>query len=368
MNPTEPFSDRHAVDRLRETAHAAGLNPTLTPESLGVELDSADDFLSRMKSLDDDEVSKRRSLRRVIIACSSVAAAGVVAVAVLQPWTSPTAAADTPPVLRYEFAAAENIAHAPGKDARATLLELAKAASKAPTATSHGANQHVVTDNWYASIDDNAHKDSVAVIPTVNETWLSAKGSLRLIERRDSPLAPDGRGLPQKGTWDKQPPTSDETHQAGSNDTKAIAALPRTASALKPALLTLTQCDDAARGSVRAHCLLTKMDEYNSFYVVPPRMTSAFWSLLADQDATRLLGTVKDRAGRNGVGISLIHPTRPQYRLVYIVNPATGQLLGIEEILIKADAQLKLKAPAITRFTAFLESEFTDSSGPRSKQ
>jgi hypothetical protein len=288
--------------------------------------------------------------------------------AVLQPWTSPTAEADTPPVLRYEFADADNIAHAPGKDAHAALLALATTASDAPVPPSHGPNQHVVTDNWFANIDDKARKDSVAVIPTVNETWLSPDGSLRLMERRDSPLAPDGRGLPQKGSWDSLPPTSDETNKAGSNDTNAISALPIRMSALKPALLTLTQCDDAARGPRRAFCLLTKMDEYNSFYVVPPRMSSGFFRLLADQGAVRLLGTVSDRAGRKGVGISLINPERPQYRLVYIVSPTTGRLLGIEEILIKSDSRLELKVPAITRFTAFLESGFTAGMGPELKQ
>jgi hypothetical protein len=178
-------------------------------------------------------------------------------------------------------------------------------------------------------------------------------------------LAADGRGLPQKGSWDGLPAKSDETQEAGSIDSRAIADLPRRSSTLKPALLKLTRCDASDQGPQRARCLLTEIDQYNSFYVVPPRVTSALWSLLADQDATRLLGTVKDRAGREGVGISLIPPERQQYRFVYIVSPATGQLLGIEEILIKSDPNLKLRTPAITRFTAFLESSFSNRSGPR---
>jgi hypothetical protein len=362
MTSTEHFNEH---DRLRDEARAAGFDASLTPESLGIELESADDFLARMQSEDAHADSKRRTIRSLVIACSAVAAAAVVAVAVLQPWTSPTAAADTPPVLPYEFADAQNIAHAPGKDATATLRRLAKTASETPAASSGGTYQHVVTDNWYANIDDKADQDSVAVIPTVNETWLSADGGLRLLERRGAPLAADGRGLPQKGSWDDLPAKSDETQEAGSIDAQAIADLPRRSSALKAALLKLTQCDTSGQGPQRARCLLTQIDQYNSFYVLPPRVTAAFWSLLADQDAARLLGTVKDRAGREGVGISLIPPDRKQYRFVYIVSPATGRLLGIEEILIRFDPNLKLRTPAITRFTAFLESGFSNRSGTR---
>lgn len=350
------------VERLRKTALDAGLDPRVDPEDVGVRLDSADDLLARFAAPPADELSVRRTRRFAILAAASIAASAALVLGILQPWSSSPAAADTPPVLDYEFANAQNIAYAPGKDATSALRDLAVAATRSAEPPGRGDVQHVVTDNWFASIGDDEGADDIALVPTLNETWLSPDGSFRLIERTGKPLSADGRGVAKEveGLQSR----ADETQPADSIDPTLLSSLPEDPARLRPALLKATECDRDPAGNPRAWCLIGKVEEYNSTYVVPTRVTAALWDLIAEQGATRLLGEVKDRAGRPGIGISLIPAQRDEYRRVLIADPRTGRLLGVEEILIKTLPDLDVKAPAITSFTAYLTAEHVSQAGP----
>ena len=363
MAPHSSDAGRNEVDLLRQTALEAGLDPRLDPEDLGVRLDSADDLLARLNKTPPDEVSVRRTRRFRTLAAASIAATTALVLGVLQPWQSSPAAADTPPVLDYEFANAHNIAYAPGKDPTSALRELSTAAQAFTEPSGHGDIQHVVTDSWFGSIDDNKGANSIALIPTLNETWLSPDGSFRLIERTGKPLTADGRGVPPRPVEGLKA-RADESQPADSVDPTLLSSLPTDPVQLRPALLKATECDRDASGNPRALCLFARVEEYNSNYVVPPRVTAALWDLIAAQGATRLLGEVKDRAGRSGIGISLIPSDRNEFRQVVIASPETGQVLGFEEILIKTVPDLDVKAPAITRFTAFLTAERVNQAGP----
>lgn len=361
MKPYDPANSPDETDELRGTALAAGFG--LPDAHSDIDLESADDFIARMKFGDTVDVRRRKPVGRIVLAGVGVAAATLVALSVIQPWSSPEASAGTPAPLGYEFADAQNIAFAPGKDPRMALLELSGAAAAVGDIPRTGQFQHVVSDNWFAAYGDDATDSSVAVIPTVLETWLSANGSQRLVERRGNALKADGRGLPQSGAWEKFAALSDDTQPAGTLNANLLSSLPKNEKDLEAALLKLNECGDIPRGPERARCLMNQMDEYNNSYVVPARVTAAQWALLAKQDGLRFLGTVKDRAGREGVGISLTPPDRKNYRFVFIGDLDTGRLLGIEEILIRSDRKLDLKAPAITRFTAFLKAEYDTQSG-----
>jgi hypothetical protein len=354
--------DRNDVELLRDAALAAGLDPRIDPQDLGVSLDSADDLLARFNERPADELAGRRTRRFAILAGTSIAAAAVLVFGILQPWHSSPAAADTPPVLDYEFANAQDIAYAPGKDATSTLHQLSTAARVWPAPAGAGRVQHIVTDNWFASIGNDEGANDIALIPTLNETWLSPDGSFRLIERAGTPLSADGRGITK--TVEGLKPRADETQPAGTINPTLLSALPEDTARLRSALLKATDCGRDPSGNARAWCLMGKVEEYNSTYVVPTRVTAALWDLIAEQGATRLLGEVKDRAGRPGVGISLIPATRNEYRRVLIADPRTGRLLGVEDILIKTIPDLEVTAPAITSFTAYLSSEQASQTGP----
>ncbi|MET0467815.1 MAG: CU044_5270 family protein [Aeromicrobium sp.] len=346
---------------LRAAANRAGIVGLVDPRDLGVELESADQLLARLrKDAPHDELAERRTSRRrrAILFASSVAAVGVLGAGVLQPWSSAPVQAATPALLDYEFADVDAIATATGKDAGVVLEGLASAAGARPESDGSG-TQHVVTDSWFADIDTRTD-DTSALIPQISENWLAPDGSLRIVERRDDPLPADGRGLPDEGAWDDQPATADDTQPAGSIDPDLVADLPTDPAALREALLELSGCPDTEPGTGRSLCLFDQVLALHLTYVVPPDLDAALWEMLADEQGFRSLGDVDDRVGRPGVGISLIADERPEYRLVLIADPHTGRLLGTEQILISSVEDLKIKAPAITGFTAILESRFVD--------
>ncbi|MDQ3156967.1 MAG: CU044_5270 family protein [Actinomycetota bacterium] len=348
------------LELLHRTITSAGLLPLIEAPHEENGLESAEDFVTRMKSIDAHEraIGVRRRLRHFSLAGSSLVAAAALTLFVLQPWQQPVAAADTPPVLDFEFAAARNIAYAPGEDPRAELLALSSAAAEQRPESPEGKVQHVVTDNWFAAVDDNLA--TAAVVPQIDETWLSPDGSLRLVQKRATPLAADGRGLPTAGSWEDFPATADETLPAGSNDADLAHELPADPEGVRDELLSMRGCEDRRRGLARSFCLHQQIVELHRSHVVPSQTHATMWRMLADEEGFRLLGKVKDRAGREGIGISLISDRDPSFRNVLIISPTTGELLGSEEILIKTLPKFDLGAPAITGFTAFLESEYRD--------
>lgn len=360
MTTTPPDWD-FEIQALREAATRAGIVGIVDPRDVGVELESAEQLLSRLpREAPRDELAPRRSRRRrALLLASSAAAVGVLVTGVLQPWGSAPVQAATPALLDYEYAGVDAITTAPGKDAVPALEALAEAAAASPLPSSGSGAQHVVTDSWFADIDTSSD-DASALIPQINETWLSPDGSLRIVERRDDPLPEDGRGLPTEGAWSDQPASADETQPAGSTDPDLVANLPTDPDALRAELLEITGCPDTEVGTGRSMCLYDEILALHQVYVIPPAVDAAIWTMLSGEDGFRSLGKVVDRAGRAGIGISLIDRARPESRYILIADPDTGRLLGTEEILISSVADLEIDAPAIMSFTAILDASHVD--------
>lgn len=358
------------IRALREAAEQAGIRSTINPSDVGIELESAHDLIARLKAQDapHDELAQRRARRtprrRLALIASSVAAAGVLVTGILQPWGSAPVQAMIPAILDYEFASADAISVAPGKSPTIALEQLADAASAMPTQSARIRTQHVVTDSWYADLEATtagaAEAENSVLVPQISETWLAPDGSLRTVERRDDPLPADGRGLPANGGWDDQPATADETQPAGSLDPDLVSTLPTNPDGLRDRLLEIEGCVETKLGTERSLCLYNRIIAIHQTYVTSPQLTAAMWEMLRDERGIRLLGEVKDRAGRAGIGISLIAAKRPEFRQVLIADPKTGRLLGSEEILIAPVEGISLKVPAIMSFTAILESKYVD--------
>lgn len=353
----------------RELMQTTGLSALLNASRTGVEFESPEDLIARLKARDaeraanDDLASRRRRRRWATSLAGAAAAVSTTVLFVFSPWSSPRAVASIPPVLDYEFAQAEKIATATGRDAQQALLDLADAAAAQPAPNRSGPVQHVVADNWFTSRDaDDSRK--TALIPTLNENWLRPDGSRRTVERRSSPLSPDGRGVPTSGDWDDVPAELDETLPAGVLDPEFVDKLPREADDARDVLLDEVGCESRDRGSERTSCLFIQVRDLPHSYVMPPAAMSTLWRVLSDEAGLSLLGKVTDRAGRPGIGIAFISDQAPQYREILIADPSTGALLGTEKVLIKNSPDLKVKAPAIANFTAFIEAEYTDQTGP----
>lgn len=367
MNDHIPPDWDFEIRALRDAATQAGLRRVVEPADVGIELESADQLIARLRATDapHDELAQRRTRRRRIsLIASSVAAVGVLVTGVLQPWSSAPVQAMVPAILDYEFAAADAIAAATGEDPSADLQRLGDAAGSLPTPPARTGTQYVVTDNWYANIDaktaEEAEAENSVLVPQINETWLAPDGSFRIVERRDDPLPADGRGLPAKGEWDKQPTSSDETSPAGSKDPNLASALPTDPDGLRDELLKIADCTETKPGTARSFCLYQRIVTLNYRYVLPPALNAAIWKMLQEENGFRSLGEVKDRVGRAGIGISLIPDDTPEYRYILIADPKTGRLLGSEQILISPIEGIAMKVPAIMSFTAILESKYVD--------
>ncbi|GAA3525125.1 hypothetical protein GCM10022234_22600 [Aeromicrobium panaciterrae] len=350
------------IEALRDAAREAGFTDLISPESVGIQLEGADAILAKAKAseaADPVPIHRRRRTRLALLAVGAVAATTVLVLGIVPLWPDSTAEASTPPVLGFEFAAAADIATAPGMSASDELTRLSRVAATSPPPTGTGTAQKVVTDTWSASIEATRDSVSTVLIPRIVETYLRADGSFRTVERTGKPLSPDGRGLPKQGKWDDDPKSADETLPAGTSDPNFAAKLPLDTDGLAIGILKGSGCRAENVDTVRTNCLFRQVNALYSQYVVTPKLTSAIWAMMAEQPGIRLLGAVDDRAGRSGIGFSLIPEDEPQTRFVLIVSPTTGQLLGSENILIKPDPNSDVKPPAITSFTAFLDSSYT---------
>jgi hypothetical protein len=83
--------------------------------------------------------------------------------------------------------------------------------------------------------------------------------------------------------------------------------------------------------------------------MVSPRLMGAFWRVLAAEPDIYYLGTVRDRAGRLGDAVAADFGGRGDERLVLIISPSTGALLGEEDVFVTNPGKL-----AITRFPAVI--------------
>ncbi|MEG9227618.1 CU044_5270 family protein [Aeromicrobium sp. Sec7.5] len=364
--------------QLRREARELGIPESPSPEETGVELDSADDIIARLRSrhgpileppaaepdspvVDIDTGLLRRRRRVGLAFASGLVAAAVVGLLVVQPWSEQAAVADEPAVLDFEYAAAANIAFSPGRDSAATLLELSAAASRQTSGVGSGPIQHVVTDNWFAELTADEEKSSAGqVIPTFRETWLQPDGSLTVLEHDGKPLSADGR---TDADVERPSGVSSEMLPAGTVDPSASSDLPLEAGPLREALFARSGCESGPPSPATAACIVQAVIDLHSANVVPSEVSAAIWQVMAAEPDLRLLGDVTDRLGREGVGIAIVPPDSPQFRNVLIISPVTGALLGTETVLIAEQPDLDLEAPAIFSFTAYVTTELV---GPSS--
>lgn len=359
---------RDDLEELRRLAKEIGMPGEVRPADHGIVLESPQEFLARMrrtaeavdKTATPDELAHRRRRVGTWLCVAAAAIVGIATVAVANPWAQEEATAETPPVLSYQFAKATDISYAPGKDARSALLALAKAARAQANAPLTSARiQYVQSTNFFSSGEETAKGFTTKLIPTTVQTWTSPDGAQTVLETPSKPLGPDGRGLSKS---EPDPETHKyQTFPAGNIDANRIKNIGSTPAEIRQELVKTADCDPNATDTATAQCLYQEISGLFTQYVIPPKTAAIFWTILANQPGFRTLGDVTDRAGRAGVGISVISSEAPQFREVMIISRATGQLLGVEEILIKSNRKLGLKAPAVNNFTAILISRRTAS-------
>ncbi len=349
MNSPDEDDLLRELELFREEAQARGIDPDAELSRL----ESSDDFVARMRR---QEAHTRRGRRRFAFASAGAVAAGLAVVAGVIVSPSPQAEAETPPILDYEFSSAVRIAYAGGEDASETLSRLASAAAATPSPSMSGSFQYKVADSWFSQEDADG---SAKIVPEIRETWMSPDGGLVSSTRRGRPLRSDGRGVTDDAPADARPIVEKEA--AGTFDASLARDLPRTAEGLTKALLESAGCETTEPGPTRAACLYREVLFIFQNYVVDSDTTAEIWAMLSREKGIVNLGSVEDRAGRDGVGISVVDPLEPEYRNILIASEETGRPLGYEQILIKPVEGLDVPAPSVTSFSSFLESRWVKS-------
>jgi len=296
------------------------------------------------------------------LAMSGVAAAAVLAIALLgvvQPWnTSNTAAAITPPPLAFEFVDAHTLAIRDGRPTADLLLQLSAVASAQPAAEVSGGVQRVVTDSWDLTISQGPQgASSTVVVPNVVETKVSPDGSYSQANRRGEALSADGRSAVPTDL--ALPAQSTDNAPAGSVDASYVASLSQDPRLLRDQLDLKGDCTGVQGSPAQSRCEFRAISDLYSFSVIPSQVEAALWAALAQDPNLIDIGQTRDRVGREGVGISLeLRDSGPE-RLILIIDPKTGHLLGREDLLLGGGRELGITTPAIIGFTAYVSSGWT---------
>lgn len=300
------------------------------------------------------------------------AAAGLIAVAVaclvvlgvnpvgrLRGGGDQSAGAATPPMLAYR------VAEGTAKPAGPLLERVADAAARQPQpagTAGDGGYWYSRSEGWTLNSTVGDGLSASAVVPTVLETWTRPDGSGRLVERQGALEFSNGE---QRGLWQRLRQRTDAT-------TRTEDLPPPAPGGLVPAGVTKLSTDPA----MLARQFLTDRLQGNSpdvpdsverFYAartllmerqpLTPGLRAAVLRVLARDPAVRDLGRVTDRAGRAGVAVAVSDASGglPE-SLRMILDPATGHLLGFEEVLTTDPGALGVAVPAVIGYETLVRS------------
>jgi len=243
--------------------------------------------------------------------------------------------------------------------ARSVLPRLAKAAAaRPPIKQPPGARVSlVVTSEWYMSTAVGGGTSTTVVIPEVDKTWYTPDGAWRQLEHRGHPIVGAVGNEQTLRAAESGPPISDQRFPAGdASNGPDLGTLADNPLVLRRQLLT---APPFGSGGWPADYHLFRVIPLLHHQLVGPALDAAMWRVLAGQSGVRFLGTVTDRAGRRGDAVEFTDSQGVE-RLVLLISPATGTLLGWEDILLRNPGALNIRAfPAVMGYVAFLSDRWT---------
>lgn len=244
--------------------------------------------------------------------------------------------AATPAPLRYTPA---------GEDAAAALRRVADRTAALPDTTGDGRYALVETRSWdLSTLVDGDRRVTSAVVESRTSTWIADDGSGRRARMYQVP--------------GERPHVDDTTSSAGGLSLMwPLRSLPADDAALARELERGHPVENGP-----AERLVAIGDAYRQM-PLPPAVRAAVLRYLATTPGLMLTGRVVDRAGREGLAVSVDSdhsglPTR--YTLIF--DPADGRLLGSEDTLTTTAGKLGVRVPSVIAYTVFLDgSRYTDS-------
>lgn len=279
---------------------------------------------------------ERRPLRGWVLTAAAalvVAIASVPIVRIFSEHTDP-AVASTPAMAQFDPGGREHT-----QTADDVLITLADSASKQPW-TADLPVQLIATQTWHY-----AEQEPTALTAVPSERYLLSDGTVRLIEREAQPLDPDGRistGIDTKSL----PITSDESFPGPETGPEYPSTLSTDPTELVKQLIPEPhECEQTSA------CLVQAIVKLHTSYVLPPTLSAALWTTLADAGQAEYLGQTRDRLDRPAVALRVPTSDADHYTVIY-ADPTSGALLGTDLILTRDDRRLNITAPAVVGFTA----------------
>lgn len=278
----------------------------------------------------------------------------------------PPAQASTPPMLAYPIDPA-TLAAGQGPAAGPELTELSAVAAAQTDPEPAGDIQHTRSQSWLLSVRVEEEGTTMAVEPTIGETWIAPDGSATFVQWRGPGLAPSGE-LDRDVVVDTTPANASvDRLPAGTFDADEAARLSREPAELRRQLLASLAslgCDRPDFPDTAA-CLYLAITDLADRLVLPSDLNAALWQVLADEPGLSLGGEVVDRLGDGAVALAFpvsTWDTDPTLR-VLLIDPDTGRIAGREEVTLSSEL-LELDQPAVTQFRYDLIVDWTDRMGP----
>jgi hypothetical protein len=189
-----------------------------------------------------------------------------------------------------------------------------------------------------------------AWFPTVTERWRSSDGSGRLV-RRNYP--PEFVSTHAAWRWEEadaalhDAEVVDRLVRAGEYSTlkdvwEGVMPLSHNLEILSRQLISVSD------GRPQALLKAVK-DIYHDFGIAEASLRAAILRVLAVIEGLTLAGVTSDRSGREVFGVSAITESQGA-RFTLLFDPATGELNGHQEILVKRAEKLDLKPPGLLSY------------------
>ena len=340
----------------------------------GQQADSGQDLAGTCRAImSSAQPRHRRRLPRQRVwaaaaACAAVAVVAAFITAELRP--RPAGSAASPSMLRYELTGYADPAHVHSLPAaRSRLLSLAKVAASLPPPRHPAADPvgYVATWEWNMTTAVSGGSSASALVPQVDQLWATPGG--RAIEaRRDGPaINLSGAQTPRSLAQAVNSGPSTTTYQYRNQDIRASAwgfGTPVQTMTGSPAQVEndLIRGSEYFQGAVSAgdktFFLMKSIADLNH-QVVSASLEARLWTMLASRGNVDYMGMVRDRAEREGEAFCATVSGAGNERLVLIISPQTGMLLGEEDLFLTNPGGLTIKRfPTVVGYTTYITSKW----------
>jgi hypothetical protein len=293
-------------------------------------------------------------------AATALAVIGAVALSTVAGRAGPGVIA-TPTNLDYHLTGVEQpltATHLP--PARPVLLRLARAAARQPSLGQPPGSDigYVLTREWNMTVAVAGGTSSAALTPQLDQTWTSPDGSFRQVERNGQPqLIGAGSQLTNRAVA-AAPTLRVFSDRTATQFGPVVQRLPTSPAALRAALVHAAPANTFTHVPVPWYLFQTIAGIGHE--VLSSQLTAAMWRVLAAEAQVRYLSTTVDRAGRPGEAVAVDVGGLGNERLVLIISPSTGRLLGEEDIFMTNPGKLTIrKFPAVIGYVVYLREGWT---------